>query len=77
MLAKQLPKSESEQPTRPSHPRPLSRFEAVPPTYTHLMLVPTPSPTPRSLAWARREGTQALNAARLESMLRLERLNLG
>lgn len=77
MLAKKLSNSDSERPTRPSNPRPVARFEAVPPERTHLMLVPTPSPTPRSLAWARRESSRAFNAARLASMLRLERLNLG
>ena len=77
MLAKKLLRSDSEEPTRPSNPRPAPRFEAVPTQRTHLMLVPTPSPTPRSLAWARRETARSFNAARLASMLRLERLNLG
>lgn len=78
MLAKKLTHSDSEEPTRPSNPRPIvPRFEAVPAQRTHLMLVPTPSPTPRSLAWARSETTRSFNAVRLASMLRLERLNLG
>lgn len=75
MLAKKLSKSNSELPTRPNNPRP-PRFEAVPAGRTHLMLVRAPSPTPRSLAWARRDGA-TVDASRLESMLRLERLNLG
>jgi hypothetical protein len=41
------------------------------------MLVRAPDPTPRGLAWARREGAQGLDSVQLESMLRLERLNLG
>ncbi len=76
MLAKKLSKSDSELPTRPSNARPLPRFEAVPPGRTHLMLVRAPSPTLRSLAWARRDGA-TVDPAQLESMLRLERLNLG
>lgn len=76
MLAKKLSKSNSELPTRPNNPRPVPRFEAVPAGRTHLMLVRAPSPTLRSLAWARRDGA-TIDASRLESMLRLERLNLG
>ncbi|HVY31750.1 MAG TPA: hypothetical protein VHB79_34680 [Polyangiaceae bacterium] len=41
------------------------------------MLVSLPKATPRGLAWARRGGAQSFDAARLESMLRFERLNLG
>jgi hypothetical protein len=41
------------------------------------MLVRAPRPTPRGLAWARREGANALDSKRLESMLIAERLNLG
>ncbi len=79
MLAKKLSKSNSELPTRPvNHERPVQGFEAVPSGRTHLMLVRAPSPTPRSLAWARRDGAGAdVDASRLESMLRHERLNLG
>lgn len=77
MLAEKLSSTESEQPTRPLNLRPTPRFEAVAPQRTHLMLVSSPSPTPRSLAWARRGGTQPFDSARLQSMMRLERLNLG
>lgn len=77
MFAKKLSHSESEVPTRPFNARPAPRFEAVPPVHTHLMLVRTPKPTPRGLAWARRGGAEALDAVGLTSMLRLERLNLG
>jgi hypothetical protein len=49
----------------------------MPAARTHIMLVRAPHPTPRGLAWARREGTQSYDATHLESMLRLERLNLG
>ncbi len=67
-----------ELPTRPFNARPAPRPEAPPASQTHLMLVRAPRPTPRSLAWSRREGGgQAYDSARLESMLRLERLNLG
>jgi hypothetical protein len=41
------------------------------------MLVRAPSATPRGLAWAKREGAQDIEPSQLESMLRLERLNLG
>jgi hypothetical protein len=77
MLAKKLLFSDSEQPTRPSNPRPVARFEAVPAMRTHLMLVPTPSATPRSLAWARRRNARGFDGVGLSAMLRLERLNLG
>lgn len=77
MLAKKLLSSDSELPTRPLNLRPAPRFEAVAPQRTHLMLVPSPSPTSRSLAWARHGGSQGFDAARLEAMLRYERLNLG
>jgi hypothetical protein len=77
MLAKKLSHSDSEVPTRPFNARPAPLLEALPSTRTHLMLVHAPSPTPRGLAWARREGAQAYDERRLESMLRLERLNLG
>lgn len=82
MLAKKPSKYNSELPTRPVNERPLARFEEVPPGRTHLMLVRTPSPTLRSLAWARRDSASlsastTIDASRLESMLRLERLNLG
>jgi hypothetical protein len=77
MLAKKLSHSDSELPTRPLNARPTPLFEAVPASQTHLMLVRAPGPTPRSLAWARREGAQGYDSARFESMLRLERLNLG
>ena len=76
MLAEKLSNADSELPTRPLNALPIPRFEAVPAQCTRLMLVSTPSPTPRSLAWARRGG-QSLDSARLESMLRFERLNLG
>lgn len=77
MLAENLSHLPSEEPTRPVNMRPTPRFEAVPPQRTHLMLVRSPSPTPRSLAWARRGNAQPFDATRLESMLRSERLNLG
>lgn len=77
MLAKKLSKSNSEIPTRPFNPRPTPRFEPMPSARTHLMLVRAPEPTPRSLAWARREGSQSIDSSKLVSMLRLERLNLG
>lgn len=76
MLAKKLLSSDSELPTRPLNQRPTPRVEAVP-APTHLMLVRTPKPSPRGLAWARRGGAQALDATRLTTMLRFERLNLG
>ena len=77
MLAKKLSSSETELPTRPLNARPTPRFEAVPSTRTHLMLVRAPGPTPRGLAWAHREGAHTYDSTRLESMLRLERLGLG
>jgi hypothetical protein len=77
MLAKQLPSPASEPPTRPINERPLPAFETVPGARTHLMLVRTPKPTPRSLAWARRKDAEVFDAVRLASMLRSERLNLG
>lgn len=79
MLAKKLSVADSELPTRPLNERPTPRFEAVVSARTHLMLVRAPSPTARGLAWARRDGASAheLDALRLESMMRFERLNLG
>jgi hypothetical protein len=77
MLAKKLLRSASELPTRPFNQPLAPRFEAVAPTRTHLMLVRTPKPSPRSLAWARRGGEQSFDASRLMAMLRYERLNLG
>jgi hypothetical protein len=77
MLAKKLLPPDSEIPTRPLNARPTPRIEAVPASPTHLMLVRAPRPTPRSLAWARRDGAQSYDSVKLESMLRLERLNLG
>ena len=79
MLAKKLSATDSELPTRPLNERPAPRFEAVVSGRTHLMLVRAPSPTARGLAWARRDGAaeQQLDALRLESMMRFERLNLG
>ncbi|RYZ10005.1 MAG: hypothetical protein EOO73_00005 [Myxococcales bacterium] len=74
MLAKKITASESEVPTRPFNSRPAPRLDASP---THLMLVRAPSPTPRGLAWARRGGSQELDATRLVVMLRCERLNQG
>ena len=44
---------------------------------THLMLVERPQATPRGLAWARRKDAPVFDGLELESMLRLERLNLG
>jgi hypothetical protein len=76
MLAKKLSTTNSELPTRPFNERPTPR-EAVASTRTHLMLVRAPGPTPRSLAWARREGERDIDVTRLESMMRFERLNLG
>jgi hypothetical protein len=77
MLAKKLSPCASELPTRPLNERPTPRFETVASVSTHLMLVRAPRPTPRSLAWARREGAREIDAKRLESMMRFERLNLG
>jgi len=77
MLAQKISPPDSELPTRPLNARPTPRPEVVAPAATHLMLVRAPRPTPRSLAWARREGAQSYDSAQLESMLRLERLNLG
>ena len=77
MLAKKLSPPDSELPTRPLNARPTPRPEVITPAPTHLMLVRAPTPTARSLAWARREGRQSYDSAQLESMLRLERLNLG
>ena len=77
MQALKLSAVPSELPTRPTNERPLPRFEPVQSARTHLMLVRTPKPTPRALAWARRENTEAFDATRLTSMLRSERLNLG
>lgn len=76
MLAEKLPFTDSELPTRPINVPALPRLEAVAGASTHLMLVRAPGPTARSLAWARREGTQ-FDSVKLQSMLRLERLNLG
>ena len=77
MLAKKLSHSKSELPTRPFHELPAPRFEAMPASRTHLMLVKTPKPTPRGLAWARGGAAQTFDANGLTAMLRLERLNLG
>lgn len=77
MHALKLSTVDSDLPTRPINERPLPRFEPVQNARTHLMLVRTPKPTPRSLAWARRKNTEGLDATRLTSMLRSERLNLG
>lgn len=77
MQALKLSSLDSDLPTRPINERPVPRFEPVPSGRTHLMLVRTPKPTPRSLAWARRKNAEAFDAGRLESMLRSERLNLG
>lgn len=74
MLAQKFSPSDSELPTRPLNARPAPRVEA---SRLHLMLVRAPSPTPRGLAWARREDSQSFDAKRLEIMLRHERLNLG
>jgi hypothetical protein len=77
MLAKNLSPRDSELPTRPFNPRPSGTFETVSSAPVHLMLVRAPRPTPRGLAWARREGAHAFDSKRLESMLIAERLNLG
>lgn len=77
MLAKKLSSVDSELPTRPIHPRPSPTLEPVTPVRTHLLLVRSPSPTPRGLAWARRGQGPGFDATRLQTMLRLERLNLG
>jgi hypothetical protein len=77
MLAKKFSKSNSDVPTRPLNARPELGIEAVPTARVHLMLVRAPSATPRGLAWAKREGAQDIEPSQLESMLRLERLNLG
>jgi hypothetical protein len=77
MQAAKISRADSDLPTRPINDRPQPRFEPLPATRTHLMLVRTPKPTPRSLAWARRKQAEAFDATRLESMLRAERLNLG
>lgn len=77
---------EAESDTRPINARPTSRHTnlssgvfraAAASTRTHLMLVERPLPTPRGLAWARHRDAPALDGRALESMLRLERLNLG
>ena len=75
MLAKKISIPDSELPTRPIQARPV--LEPVAPVRTHLLLVRSPSPTPRSLAWARRGAAPGFDATGLQSMLRLERLNLG
>ena len=84
MLAEKLTHLDPDLTTRPINARPLDgvplesgHFEAVPPSRTHLMLACAPRPTPRGLAWARRGGAPSFDAPRLESMLRLELLNLG
>ena len=77
MLAQQLPYPETELPTRPLNLRPAPRFEPAPAPRTHLMLVREPSPTPRSLAWARQRCEQEVDSVSLQRMLRSERLNLG
>jgi hypothetical protein len=74
MLAKRFSPIDSDIPTRPLNALPTPRTE---PTQTHLMLVRAPGPTPRSLAWARRDGAQTFDSKRLEVMLRHERLNQG
>jgi hypothetical protein len=74
MLAEKLSQPDAELPTRPLNARPAPRVEAP---QTHLMLVRAPSPNPRSLAWARRGGSQTFDGKRLEVMLRHERLNQG
>jgi hypothetical protein len=73
MLAHKLSLTRSDLPTRSINELPLP-VEAA---RTHLMLVRTPKPTPRALAWARRKNAEAFDALRLLSMLRSERLNLG
>jgi hypothetical protein len=76
MLAKKLSPAD-ELPTRPLNARPTPRPEASAiATSYHLPMSP-PSPTLRSLAWADHWGASGLDLAALESMLRLERLNLG
>jgi hypothetical protein len=77
MLAQKFSPPESELPTRPFNAVSLLRSEAAPAGRTHLMLVRTPRPTPRGLAWALKGGALPLDALALTSMLRLERLNLG
>jgi hypothetical protein len=78
MLAKKLSNSSSELPTRPVNLRPTPpSFEAVRPPRTHLMLVHAPHPTPRGLAWARRRAAHGFEPTGLQTILRLERLNLG
>ena len=78
MLAKKLSNSVSELPTRPLNTRPTPpHFESVAPRRTHLMLVNTPNPTPRGLAWARRDVAEAFDPTALQVIMRLERLNLG
>ena len=72
MLAKKLSRSE-----RPTPPARACEFEPVVALSTHLLFVHSPRPTPRSLAWARRRGAFGFDASGLQSMLRLERLNLG
>ena len=77
MLAKKLSPSDSGLPTRPFNARPTPHIEAQSAAPTHLMLVRVPRPTPRGVAWARRDGAQSYDSLKLESMVRLERLNLG
>jgi hypothetical protein len=76
MLAKKLSNSVSDLPTRPFNPRPAPRFEGVASQRTHLMLVREPLLTPRGLAWAQ-DDREEFDSARLQAMLRFERLNLG
>jgi hypothetical protein len=77
MLAKKFSSSPSDIPTRRFNARPSRPLEPVPASRTHLLLVQSPAPTPRGLAWARRGDDLALDATGLQTMLRLERLNLG
>ena len=71
--------------TRPINAQPASRhtnptsgvYRAVSSTRTHLMLVERPLATPRGLAWARHKEAPTFDGRGLETMLRLERLNLG
>jgi hypothetical protein len=74
MLAKKFSESEI-QPARPHGARPSPSTEAPASERLHLMLVREPKLNHRGLVWARSK--LSFDAAHLQSMLRLERLNLG
>jgi hypothetical protein len=65
---------DSERPTRPLIPRPALRATGP---RMHLMLVAEPKLSPRGLAWTRHNPERQFDGARLQQILRFERLNLG